>query len=356
MDLTGLPRNMDVSGLPRVVPRPAPPGSIPLIAVEGTAYECGRQYAEIVRAKYPGYREYLDQAYGWAALNAESKKLVESHAPHLFELYRGVIDGAGPRQSAPPSPAKTGCTAFALHPSVTLDGIPISGQTKDTYLGRLALYIVLRMRIIGAPTILTLCYPGEIIGYGMWLPGLCRFRHNMYAKPSAKTSPLNNGVLALACMSCRTVHQAVELICRYGGAGAGGLLMSDSQGDAVAVDTTAGGAGFVWARDGVLTRSNHPEALEGVPFAEYPCKGAQEDSHYRTHGLRRLLEAERGRLTPQKALAIMADHSVYPRGPCKHWNEDGDTTTCFVMCEPTKGLLHAVRGQPCCNWPVTYTV
>ena len=45
--------------LPRIVPRMAPEGVIPLIAVEGAAYDCGREYAEIVLQEYPGFREYL---------------------------------------------------------------------------------------------------------------------------------------------------------------------------------------------------------------------------------------------------------------------------------------------------------
>ena len=47
---------------PAAYPRAVPEGTVPLIAVEGTAHECGRQYGQIVLEKYPGYRRYLDTA------------------------------------------------------------------------------------------------------------------------------------------------------------------------------------------------------------------------------------------------------------------------------------------------------
>ena len=35
------------------VPRRVPEGTVPLVAVEGTAYECGLWYGETIRKKYP---------------------------------------------------------------------------------------------------------------------------------------------------------------------------------------------------------------------------------------------------------------------------------------------------------------
>jgi hypothetical protein len=185
---------------------------------------------------------------------------------------------------------------------------------------------------------------------------MCRWRHDMYAKGGTKKPVLTPGVLPFLTLACRNVHQAAELMEKYCGNSAGGSMMSDVHGDAVAFDSTASGLGMVWAKDGILTRSNHPEAPLCQGDEQYPCPAFEADSKYRTRELRKLFEAESGRLTPQKALHIMADHTVYPRGQCKHWHDDGTVTTALVMCEPSKGLLHIVRGQPCCNWPVTYSV
>jgi hypothetical protein len=37
----------------KALPRGIPEGTIPLIDIDGTAYECGRSYAEIVIQEYP---------------------------------------------------------------------------------------------------------------------------------------------------------------------------------------------------------------------------------------------------------------------------------------------------------------
>jgi hypothetical protein len=74
--------------------------------------------------------------------------------------------------------------------------------------------------------------------------------------------------------------------------------------------------------------------------------------------LRELLEAERGRLTAQRAMMCLADHSHYPWGLCRHPAdaEPGFRTTAAVVVEPTRGLLHVTRGNPCSNWPTTYAL
>lgn len=346
---------MTKSQLPRLVPRPVPEGTVPLIAVEGAAYDCGREYAEIVLRGYPGFREYLDHAASWQNLNGEARKLVERDAPHLIDVFRGIFAVAGPAQAPPPPPPKSACTGFSLSPEATLDGHPISGQSKDTPLNRVPRYIVLRMRIKGAPTILTLAYPGEVLGYGMWSNGMTLTRHTMFARGGSRPG-LPGGVLPYVCLACGSADKAVELYRQYAGGGPAGMMYSDATGRSAAIDVTRSGIGVRYPVDGVLTRSNHPESPECAADEEYPDVTTGDDSKYRTRGLFKLFHAERGRLSAVKAVQIMADHTMYPGGPCKHWSDNGDVTTCLYVAEPTRGRIHVVRGQPCCNWPVTYTI
>ena len=346
---------MTRSELPRAMPRSIPTGTIPLIAVEGTAYDCGRHYAEIVMEKYPGFREYLDMAYYWRDLPHPEKQLVEKRAPHLLDLYRGLLEVAGPPGGGSATSPGGRCTSLGLSGSVTLDGQPISGQTKDTPLDRVPRYIVLRMRIEDAPTILVLAYPGEVMGYGMWSTGMTIFRNTLFSK-AASTEGLSWVVFGLLALAAHSVHEAADLAMQYGCRGSGNLFLSDGSGESLSIEMNIGGVSILPQKDGILTHANHPEGEETRPYEAYPFKGAKEDSVYRMHGLWRLLDAERGRLTPQKVLMLLADHTMYPGGTCKHFSEDGAQTTAVVIAEPTQGRLHVVRGQPCCNWPVTYTL
>ena len=339
------------------IPRLVPPGTIPMVAVEGTAYECGRDYAAIVMREYPGYRTYLDMAYHWTTLPDEMDRLFQSRAPYVLDLYRGITEVAGPPQGTRKEEDRSDCTSFGVSGSVTLDGQPISGQSKDTPYKSAYLYIVLRMCIKGAPTLLTLAYPGEVLGYGLWSTGMSIFRNSLHSKGGAEKglSMVQWGLLTLAGQS---VHEGVKLARKYGIADAGNCLISDPHGESLSVEFNVGGVGVVPAEEGIATHANHPEAVETAPYEDYPHALERENSRYRMHGLWDLLNAERGRLTPQKALMLMADHTHYPLGICRHMVDSNRYvgTSSVVIAEPTKGKLHVVRGNPCCNWPLTYTV
>jgi len=335
------------------LPRHVPEGTIPLVAFEDDAYECGRQYAEYTLAHHRGYRTYLDMAWEFTDLSDVARKLFEQRAPHILDLCRGLTDVAGPPQNDP-QPG-TGCTSFAVSGEMTLDAGPISGQTKDTPLDRAERYIVLRLRLTGAPTILVLCYPGEVLGYGMWSTGMSIFRNSLYTTGAGEglLTRVQWGLLALAGES---VGEAAELAEQHGVAGIGNCLIADATGESLSVEYSNGGTCVVPAEGGISVHTNHglTPGTQAVEADRDPVETA--DSRYRRGRLLELLRSEAGRLTPQKLLALLGDHSRYPRGICRHLAAGMDyATTAAAIAEPARGLLHVVRGSPCCNWPVTYT-
>ena len=343
---------------PAVIPRQVPEGTVPLIAVEGDARDCGRQYAEIVMRDYSGYRRYFDINWQFRRSLPQVRKLFERRAPYMIDVLLGLTDAAGPPLSDATEPKpQTGCTSFGISGRCTLDGQPISGQTKDTVLESAMLYVVLRMRINSGPTILTLAYPGEIVGYGFWSTGMSLFRNSLHSKADSP-SGLTLEQWAPLALAGSSVEEAVELARGHGLAGAGNCLIADPDGQSLSIEFNAGGIGIVPARDGIATHANHPEAEPTAPYEHYADPVERKNSRYRMHGLWELLNAERGRLTPQRAMMALADHRHYPRGICRHLVGDRTDrcTTAAVVAEPTRGRLHVVRSQPCCNWPVTYTL
>ena len=341
----------------RVYPRMIEEGQVPLISVEGKAYDCGAEYGRIVADKYPGYRRYLDAAWAWKSLSTEARSLFDKRAPYVPELYMGLADVAGPPAADEKIEPDAGCTSFGVSGSLVLDGQPISGQTKDTAVASAKRYIVLRMRIEDGPSILVLAYPGEILGYGLWSTGMSIFRNSLHSTggEDAGLRMVEWGLLALAGGS---VDEATDLAEEFGMQGAGNFLLSDSTGKSVSVEHNAGGVSVLPARNGIATHANHPVGEQTGPFEKYPDKIERDNSAYRMRGLWELLNAQRGRLTPQRALMCLADHGRYPRGICRHLI--GGTreirTTAAVVAEPTRGRLHVVRGPACSGWPTTYVI
>ncbi len=353
-----------------LVPRQIPEGRIPLVSFEGSAYDCGRQYAEYTLSGASSYFRYLKQAHAnWAKLSREHAKLFEKHAPFIPDIYRGLLDGcpdipsaqATPHVAAPghnaATPLSDECTAFGISKEATLDGEPISGQTKDTPIDSATLYIVLRMRITGGPTILVLAYPGELLGYGMWSTGMSVFRNSLHSDAPAQRglSMEQWGLLALAGSS---VEHAAALAEEHGIAGTGNVLLSDPTGQSINVEFNAGGTNIIQPRQSIVTHANHPVGTDTSPRERYPHAEERINSRYRMDRLHELLMAEHGRLTAQKTMMCLADHGGYPRGLCRH--KIGDTfqafTTAAIVAEPTQGRLTVTRGNPCQNWATCYTV
>ena len=81
-------------GVGPAVPRRVPEGTVPLVAFEGDAYDCGRAYGELVRERYPGYDTYLARAPGWRTLSPTVRRLYEQRAPYVPELFRGLDESA----------------------------------------------------------------------------------------------------------------------------------------------------------------------------------------------------------------------------------------------------------------------
>jgi isopenicillin-N N-acyltransferase-like protein len=337
--------------------------------VEGSAYDCGRQYAALVQQRHPGFDRFLRRA-GWSSvLEGGTRSLFERRAPYVLELDRGLADGAQgtaarrEHEQAGAGPAAgEGCTSFGVSGAVTLEGDPISGQTKDTPFDRAALYVALRLRVTGAPATLSVVYPGELLGYGFWSNGMSIFRNSLYSTAGAQRGlPMEQwAYLALASGS---VHEAIELAQRHGIRGAGSCLLTDGRGESASVEFNAAGVNVVPAKDGIATHANHPEGSE---TSRLDCSwerhgyapSERECSTWRMHGLWGLLHAERGRLTAQKALLLLGDHTNYPHSICRHevGGQPEQETTAAVVAEPVQGRLHVVRGQPCANRSVTYTI
>lgn len=340
------------------VPRQISEGVIPLINVEGKGRDCGYEYGRLMLERYPHYTNYFHMALRlWTNPDKTVLRLFEKYAPHIVDVYKGILEAVKKTSLVVPTNNKVeNCTSFSVSPNFTLDNIPISGQNKDTGINSIELYIILRMKVEDAPTILTLAYPGEILGYGMWSTGMTIFRNSLHSIGNQDGLDMQLwGILALA---QNNVHDAAELALKYGLRESGNVLISDKSGCSVNVEFNRGGVNVIEAKDGISVHANHPVGTDTFAYEDYPNTTEKENSRFRMKHLRELLHAEKHRLTSQKAMQLLANHDEYPLGICRHIinNEPTTFTTAAIVADPTHGLLHVSRGNPCCNWPVSYKI
>ena len=333
-------------------------GPVPCHRVSGPAFDCGLQLGELwgpalrQRAQNPGSGTV-------SILGTPSiVRLLERHAPSLIDLHRGMARSAGLPEPGlfsvfPGGPGLAGgCTSFAVHPSVTRDGAPLSGQTKDTGAERIAQFQVLALRIEGGMNLLTLTYPGWLFGHGFAAGGCSIFRNSLSCgNPGGK---LPYDVWGLLVHALPSVEEARKLTLDYGVLEGGHCVLADEHGGILGVESGKAGYAFLSAVKGIYSHTNH--VLSGPPLTigEAPPIYGLDGAQHRQKRLYELLEKERGRITGLSAFAAMADHTNYPNSICSDARANGGLTTGTVVVEPLKRLIHVSRGLPCCNPPVTY--
>ena len=336
-------------------------GFIPQIDVEGSAYEAGIQLGYIWREAIvlAAERKPAGARPWWATRRRPFSTLISKYLPHLPDLHRGMAKGAGvPEENVGasiPMPDAGGCTSFAVQSGATLDGLPLSGQTKDTGESRAYQFQVLRLRLTDAPSALTLTYPGWLFGHGFVKGGCAIFRNSLYA--GSPEGRLSYPIFGLVALHCPTVEEAIEVARRYSVNQGAHCTIADERGGTAGLEIGKGGIGVLRPKRGIYVHANavvsskRLQKHEAAPTATF----SREDSLHREERLRARLEADRGRLTPQLAYMALCDHHGHPRSVCRHQSRQAMTTSAVVV-EPTRGLLHACRGNPCRNWPRTYAL
>src|SRR5688572_14666354 len=153
----------DTNALPRLVT----PSAIKVMSIQGMPRECGREYAERVLSEYPGYQRYLTRANTWLNERRQVARLIGLHAPHLDDFHAGMCDVVGSKigdETCELGGDTDDCTSFSVAPRLTLDGEPLTGQNKDTDHISAKLYVLLKISMTGGPKILSVVYPGEVLG------------------------------------------------------------------------------------------------------------------------------------------------------------------------------------------------
>ena len=99
--------------------------------------------------------------------NKKFNRLIKKYTPHIPDVFLGMAKGSGLNENQIGTIGHVeddGCTSFAIQPSASLDGIPISGQSKDTAAFLQFQFQVLRLKMSNAPSALTLLTRGGFFG------------------------------------------------------------------------------------------------------------------------------------------------------------------------------------------------
>ncbi len=351
-----------------------------MVECSGTAYEIGLQWGEgcresiykISENSFQGL-ELMYQAKKEDVINQAMKFLpqIEEFDPYLVDIMKGQADAT--RLSFAEIVTQrcmnellfyytqiSGlCTAFAATGKATAGGQTLLGQNIDWAPG--ATIDFLKVHHKGGPDQYILSfsnsseYTFSSAGYG-----IC-------ALATIGRSYTFN--LPLACymprvMRQKNIHEAMDLL-KQTAHGLGYYHLADANGIIMGIESTCNDYEIIQPEDDLMLHANHylTERFKQDDMMLYLAETGDippalaTESFKRYERIRSLMYKDYGGITPQTAMAALADHENYPLSICRHDESSSypSTTLASFIMVPAEGVIYIACGHPCEHEFVRYT-
>ncbi|MGD8623153.1 MAG: C45 family autoproteolytic acyltransferase/hydrolase [Anaerolineae bacterium] len=338
-----------------------------IVTIEGEAYERGRQYGarafDSIGQNVEIYQQLIEFHGGRppAAARqaaAEYQPTVAAHAPELLEEMRGIADGAGvdltdvllinARSELMGAFGEGACTALAATPQVTAGGVVLMGQNWDWYTAVAPEPLLLLVRPVDGPQILTLVEAGQVGKIGLNSAGLGVGLNFLSHAHRGQGVPVH--VILRQMLGCAHLGEAVHQAYGVPRATAANVLLAHAEGEVLDLELTAADVDFLYADEGWLVHANHFES----PRLRAGDTGLATSlsSLPRAARGRRLLAAARGQISVDTLQAILADHAYGAYAICRH-EAPGEAelqrtaTRASIILDLAARTMHVAAGQPC---------
>lgn len=342
-----------------------------LIECSGTPYEIGRQWGE-------GCKESLlkasENAFNGMSLMYQATReevmaramkfvpLVQEFDPYLVEIMHGQADATGLSFEEIFTQKCMNeltfyyngkiiglCTSFAATGTATKDGKTILGQNIDW--------------LVGSPIdLLKINHPNGLVQFILSFANSSEWTFS-----SAGFGICVNGTLGqdysfnipLACylprvMRQKSISDALDLL-KQAAHGLGYYHLADVNGQMCGIESIHNDFEIIYPEKDMLLHSNHyiTERFKAGDTASV----FQPDSYHRLDKMRNFMDQHYGRINPEIAMEILADHDHHPNSICRHIDHtvpvSSITLASFIMV-PAEGAIYIACGNPCENGFVRY--
>ncbi|MBM3643048.1 MAG: acyl-CoA--6-aminopenicillanic acid acyltransferase [Alphaproteobacteria bacterium] len=344
-------------------------GPVPLIELAGAPRERGRTYgrqaADRLRRGAKLYAEsLLKSGVDWTELARRTDALlptIERFEPAYVEEMRGIAEGAGEplaavvlmnartelvaaarQESAAREP--DGCTAAAVLPQASADGVLLHGQNWDWRAECAETGVVLRIRRDDGPDILTFTEAGGLARSGLNSAGIGLTANAIecdrdYRRGAGVPVPLiRRKVLESAFLA-----GAIHAITSTPKLGSNHMCVSHAGGHAFGFECAPDETFWLAPQDGLYVHANH--WISDAARARVNDTGIAEtpDSLYRDIRVRESLGPKRGRLTLDDLRAAFFDDWGTPWSVCRppRPNNRGAivATAAMILMRPGEGHM-----------------
>ncbi|MDY7230847.1 C45 family peptidase [Hyalangium rubrum] len=339
-----------------------------VVECQGTPRQIGQQWGEGCRASFRTSVDFLFQGLASGPFQASREDVlrtamklegnVRAFDPDALELIRGQAEGAGiayEEAFALQSMLEVSvnylqiggmCTSFAVSGKATSDGQALVGQNVDWHPD--ATVDLIRVRYPDGRTLLSLCLSCSPY-YHLSSEGLASCANLTLVAPQPCRSIVPLGVYLPRALRQPGLHAALELLAGVA-RGFGAYLLGDSHGRVLGFESTYDDEAVLEPERDVLVHANHYQAerLRALDLTHQfvPC------THGRATRMRALIDAEHGRLTPERLMGFLADHGNPEGRLCRHDEPAAPgampmATKAAVVMAPARKTMWVAAGPAC---------
>lgn len=210
------------------------------------------------------------------------------------------------------------CTSAVALPDATLEGHVIHAQNWDWQPECADHALVVRIRSDDMPDSLNFVEAGQLARHGFNSEGVAITAMGLHSSGDYGRSGIPNPLIRRKMLACDSLGGAIGVIYNSARSFSHNIMVSHPAGEAFGFETTPDGVYWLEPEDGLMVHANHfksPQALSQVTdinIARCP------DTLYRDSRVRRLLNAERGRITEETFRSVFADNFGNPNSVLRH--------------------------------------
>jgi isopenicillin-N N-acyltransferase-like protein len=335
---------------------PAEP--FPLIQARGDHRRVGRQIGEALRpqiqrrmAMLPDslpagvtWEELLDHSWLYEAPTRVAY-------PHYIAELEGIAEGAGVafervflshcEELWESAAWPRGCTDLVARGCATADGSTLVAHTNDLSPRVENDLVILQVQAGDDPEFLGVSVAGLGYSAGFNAAGISMTGNelaNNDIRPGVPRLLVVRSILA-----ARRLGEALDACLLPQRASSYNNVVADAHGEVYSMEGSATDCEPIYIEDDLLAHANHYVSPAMRRFeADRNDIGS---SVYRHNRARRLLQENRGRLSPELFQALLADHAGYPASICKHGLESVTVFSLIVNLNERRAWIG--RGRPC---------
>ena len=342
------------------------------VEVRGAPYEMGFQYGaacpEIGKMFHTTCQSLELERDAAISLPPKYIPFIEQYSPDIANEMKGMAEGAKVdlREIVFLNiwyelslRGLMGCTSFAAGGEATSNGDLIIGQNLDMTPAWGETLVLLKMKPMKGPDILTLTIAGLLGLLSLNSAGLALDGNMLAHKDSTGFSEgVPHMVWVRKAQSSENIGKAIGAIASAKRTGcAVNTLLGSQEGDIVDIEVTPDDLGFLYPQKGFIVHSNH---FYTERFRNRDLMGTiYPDSYVRSHRLATLMERHWSKVTVDVMKELLSDHNNYPDSICRHVDQEVPLkqqmkTVASIISYPKEQKMYIAHGNPCENEHIEY--